>query len=255
MLSRIKRFADRHVRHCLDGETLRSPLIDAHARSAAVRYCERHLETTLPMRPGLEVMRVPQCRQRLVRPQPSAPAQDVSQSSRAQIQFFGCSSCRGLYGGVRQLPASESSSCAVGAVRGTPRRETDEIRAMGLRLAELCQKYGIAELSVFGPIARGDERPDSDVDLLYVRLPAMISACPVSPGKRTWKSSSAAPSTWFRKMACTGLSATGSWRTRRSCMQREAPISPTSWKVRGRRLPGWREPRAVGYPSGNIRRP
>ena len=47
----------------------------------------------------------------------------------------------------------------------------DEIRAMGLRLAELCQKYGIAELSVFGSIARGDERPESDVDLLYARLP------------------------------------------------------------------------------------
>lgn len=47
----------------------------------------------------------------------------------------------------------------------------DEIRAMGLRLAELCRRYGIAELSVFGSIARGDERADSDVDLLYVRLP------------------------------------------------------------------------------------
>jgi predicted nucleotidyltransferase len=47
----------------------------------------------------------------------------------------------------------------------------DEIRAMGLSLAELCRKYGIAELSVFGSIARGDERADSDVDLLYVRLP------------------------------------------------------------------------------------
>jgi uncharacterized protein len=47
----------------------------------------------------------------------------------------------------------------------------DEIRATGLRLAELCQKYGIAELSIFGSIARGDERADSDVDLLYVRLP------------------------------------------------------------------------------------
>ena len=47
----------------------------------------------------------------------------------------------------------------------------DEIRAMGTRLAELCQKYGIAELSVFGSIARGDSRPDSDVDLLYVRVP------------------------------------------------------------------------------------
>jgi predicted nucleotidyltransferase len=45
-----------------------------------------------------------------------------------------------------------------------------EIRAMGLRLAGLCEKYGIAELSVFGSVARGDARPDSDVDLLYVRV-------------------------------------------------------------------------------------
>lgn len=42
---------------------------------------------------------------------------------------------------------------------------------MGPRLADLCKKYGIAELAVFGSIARGDERPDSDVDLLYARLP------------------------------------------------------------------------------------
>jgi uncharacterized protein len=47
----------------------------------------------------------------------------------------------------------------------------EEIRALGPRLAQLCQKYGIAELSVFGSVARGDDRPDSDVDLLYVRVP------------------------------------------------------------------------------------
>lgn len=37
------------------------------------------------------------------------------------------------------------------------------------QLAALCQKYGIAELSVFGSVARGDDRPDSDIDFLYVR--------------------------------------------------------------------------------------
>src|SRR5579871_1068611 len=42
----------------------------------------------------------------------------------------------------------------------------DEIKALGSRLAELCQKYGIAELAVFGSVARGDAGPDSDVDLL-----------------------------------------------------------------------------------------
>jgi uncharacterized protein len=47
----------------------------------------------------------------------------------------------------------------------------DEIKALGPRLADLCRKYGIAELSVFGSVARGDARPDSDIDLLYVRVP------------------------------------------------------------------------------------
>jgi predicted nucleotidyltransferase len=49
--------------------------------------------------------------------------------------------------------------------------DLDELNALGLRLAELCHKYGIAELSVFGSVARGEARPDSDVDLLYVRVP------------------------------------------------------------------------------------
>lgn len=52
------------------------------------------------------------------------------------------------------------------SAEGATRVTMDEIKALGLRLAELCQKYGIAELSVFGPVARGDARPDSDVDLL-----------------------------------------------------------------------------------------
>ena len=47
----------------------------------------------------------------------------------------------------------------------------DEIRALGARLAELCREYGIAELAVFGSVARGDAGPDSDVDLLYARVP------------------------------------------------------------------------------------
>jgi predicted nucleotidyltransferase len=49
--------------------------------------------------------------------------------------------------------------------------DLDELKALTLRLAELCREYGIAELSVFGSVARGDARPDSDVDLLYVRVP------------------------------------------------------------------------------------
>jgi uncharacterized protein len=35
------------------------------------------------------------------------------------------------------------------------------------KLAEICQRYGIAELLVFGSFARGQPRADSDIDLLY----------------------------------------------------------------------------------------
>ena len=33
-------------------------------------------------------------------------------------------------------------------------------------LADICRRYQIKELSVFGSVARGEMRPDSDVDLL-----------------------------------------------------------------------------------------
>ncbi len=34
------------------------------------------------------------------------------------------------------------------------------------KIADICQKYQVKELSVFGSAARGDLRPDSDLDLL-----------------------------------------------------------------------------------------
>ncbi len=34
------------------------------------------------------------------------------------------------------------------------------------RLTELCKKHGVAVLKIFGSAARGDEGPDSDIDLL-----------------------------------------------------------------------------------------
>ena len=82
----------------------------------------------------------------------------------------------GERGRHRQSGASSSPHCVHNrmlrrSAEGATRVTMDEIKALGLRLAELCQKYGIAELSVFGSVARGDARPDSDVDLLYVRVP------------------------------------------------------------------------------------
>ena len=45
---------------------------------------------------------------------------------------------------------------------------------MGLpeaQIAEVCRRYGVKELSVFGSAARGELRQDSDIDLLVDFLP------------------------------------------------------------------------------------
>ena len=39
------------------------------------------------------------------------------------------------------------------------------------RLDEVCARYGLAELAVFGSTVRGEASRDSDVDLLYVLAP------------------------------------------------------------------------------------
>ncbi len=36
------------------------------------------------------------------------------------------------------------------------------------RLVDICRRYGVAELYVFGSAARAEDRSDSDIDLLYV---------------------------------------------------------------------------------------
>jgi predicted nucleotidyltransferase len=98
----------------------------------------------------------------------------------------------------------------------------DEIRALGPQLAELCKKYGIAELDVFGSIARGEEQPGSDVDLLCLRLPGNDLGMSYFALQEDLESFSASRLTSFRKTACTGPSATRSWATRGLCMQRDA---------------------------------
>ncbi len=38
-------------------------------------------------------------------------------------------------------------------------------------IAEICRRYKVKELAVFGSAARGEMRPDSDIDLLVEFLP------------------------------------------------------------------------------------
>lgn len=47
----------------------------------------------------------------------------------------------------------------------------DDLRLDVTALARLCQRYGVERLEVFGSFARGDARPDSDLDLLVSLRP------------------------------------------------------------------------------------
>ncbi|MGQ0846756.1 MAG: nucleotidyltransferase family protein [Sporichthyaceae bacterium] len=38
-------------------------------------------------------------------------------------------------------------------------------------VAEVCRRFGVARLDVFGSLSRGEGGPDSDVDLLYELAP------------------------------------------------------------------------------------
>ena len=39
------------------------------------------------------------------------------------------------------------------------------------RLRDVCERYGIASIAVFGSVARGTADDDSDIDLLYTLVP------------------------------------------------------------------------------------
>jgi hypothetical protein len=47
----------------------------------------------------------------------------------------------------------------------------DDLRARRHDILEIATRYGVSNVRVFGSVARGDARPDSDVDLL-VDLPS-----------------------------------------------------------------------------------
>jgi uncharacterized protein len=45
----------------------------------------------------------------------------------------------------------------------------------GPSLAEVCRRYGIKELSVFGSAVRGEMRPESDIDVMVEFEPGYAS--------------------------------------------------------------------------------
>ena len=72
----------------------------------------------------------------------------------------------------RSIGATDHRGCQNDPVSSEAVVRADGHSVDPVRLAEICQRYGIAELAVFGSVARGDAGPDSDVDLLYVLAPS-----------------------------------------------------------------------------------
>jgi predicted nucleotidyltransferase len=50
----------------------------------------------------------------------------------------------------------------------------EELRIDENRLVALCHRFRVLELLVFGSVARGESRDDSDVDLLVTFLPGAV---------------------------------------------------------------------------------
>jgi len=67
--------------------------------------------------------------------------------------------------------AFPTSSCENGFVTTAEILEFDGTAVDRARLADLCERYGVAELSVFGSVARGEASAGSDLDLLYELAP------------------------------------------------------------------------------------
>src|SRR3954453_1152363 len=72
----------------------------------------------------------------------------------------------------RSRIVAPSSACvaprpaaAIASLDGTP--QLPGVMVDEARLAEVCARYGIARLLVFGSVARGTAPPDSDIDVLY----------------------------------------------------------------------------------------
>ena len=55
----------------------------------------------------------------------------------------------------------------------SPALQIGDIKVDGVLLAEVCRRYGVKELSLFGSAARGEMGPESDIDLMVEFQPGM----------------------------------------------------------------------------------
>lgn len=69
---------------------------------------------------------------------------------------------------VKEAPGNWTKSKSAALTRGarTPARARDKLEIPLAKLSELCRRYHVKKLSLFGSAARGELRPDSDVDLM-----------------------------------------------------------------------------------------
>ena len=65
-------------------------------------------------------------------------------------------------------------------------------------LAELCRRYSVKELSLFGSAARGEMGPESDIDIMVEFEPGVrIGLIKFESSSRSWSRSLGAESIWL----------------------------------------------------------
>lgn len=79
---------------------------------------------------------------------------------------------------VAQNPAANAaqaraSGCDNGRMTMLTPQEVGGRRLDATRLGDVCRRFGVRELAVFGSVARGLERPDSDIDILFDLAPGV----------------------------------------------------------------------------------
>jgi hypothetical protein len=83
-------------------------------------------------------------------------------------------------------------------------RTLDEARHRLRASRATIKREGVRHVAIFGSFARGDDRPDSDLDVLVSWTRMSISGCrPSGSFSASWGRSSGGPSTWMDGAALT----------------------------------------------------